>query len=66
MEETLGKLGSEDEFSTEAFDQVFLTFDKDESGFVEKDEMVFFIMQLLAGTSWKVVSTISKIPKGYF
>ena len=51
MEDTLGKLGSDDEFSAEAFDHIFQTFDKDESGFVEKDEMVFFIMQLLAGTS---------------
>ena len=66
VQDTLGNLGSGDEFSTEAFDEVFSTFDKDGSGTVEKNEMVVFIKQLLGGqwavtrkTSWnhkKVVS----------
>jgi Ca2+-binding EF-hand superfamily protein len=38
-----------DEFSQEAFDEVFATFDKDGSGTVEKPEMVVFIKQLLGG-----------------
>ena len=33
----------------EAFDEVFATFDKDNSGTVEKNEMVVFIKQLLGG-----------------
>merc|ERR1711977_421476 len=45
--DTLGNLGSGDDFSDEAFDEVFKTFDKDGSGTVEKDEMVVFIKQLL-------------------
>ena len=45
----LGNLGSGDEFSDEAFDEVFSTFDKDGSGTVEKPEMVVFIKQLLGG-----------------
>ena len=47
VQDTLGNLGSGDEFSQEAFDEVFATFDKDNSGTVEKDEMVVFIKQLL-------------------
>ncbi len=49
MQDTLGNLGSGDEFSQEAFDEVFQTFDKDNSGTIEKDEMVIFIKQLLGG-----------------
>ena len=49
MQDTLGNLGSGDEFSSEAFDEVFATFDKDGSGTVEKNEMVVFIKQLLGG-----------------
>ena len=49
MQDTLGNLGSGDEFSQEAFDEVFGTFDKDNSGTIEKDEMVVFIKQLLGG-----------------
>merc|ERR1712032_156025 len=48
-QDTLGNLGSGDEFSDEAFDEVFATFDKDNSGTVEKNEMVVFIKQLLGG-----------------
>merc|ERR1712244_214663 len=47
VQDTLGNLGSGDEFSDEAFDEVFSTFDKDNSGTVEKNEMVVFIKQLL-------------------
>ena len=49
MQDTLGNLGSGDEFSQEAFDEVFGTFDKDGSGTIEKEEMVVFIKQLLGG-----------------
>ena len=49
VQDTLGNLGSGDEFSQEAFDEVFATFDKDKSGTVEKPEMVDFIKQLLGG-----------------
>ena len=49
VQDTLGNLGSGDEFSQEAFDEVFATFDKDNSGTVEKSEMVIFIKQLLGG-----------------
>merc|ERR1711908_187566 len=49
VQDTLGNLGSGDEFSDEAFDEVFATFDKDGSGTVEKGEMVVFIKQLLGG-----------------
>ena len=49
VQDTLGNLGSGDEFSQEAFDEVFSTFDKDNSGTVEKNEMVVFIKQLLGG-----------------
>merc|ERR1712071_164817 len=53
VQDTLGNLGSGDEFSQEAFDEVFATFDKDGSGTVEKPEMVVFIKQLLGGNSVK-------------
>ena len=49
VQDTLGNLGSGDEFSQEAFDEVFSTFDKDNSGTIEKAEMVVFIKQLLGG-----------------
>jgi len=52
VQDTLGNLGSGDEFSDEAFDEVFATFDKDNSGTVEKPEMVVFIKQLLGG-NWE-------------
>ena len=47
VQDTLGNLGSGDEFSDDAFEEVFKTFDKDNSGTVEKGEMVTFIKQLL-------------------
>ena len=53
VQDTLGNLGSGDEFSTEAFDEVFATFDKDGSGNIDKAEMVTFIKQLLSG--WAVI-----------
>ena len=49
VQDTLGNLGSGDEFSDDAFDEVFGTFDKDGSGTVDKQEMVQFIKQLLGG-----------------
>ena len=47
VQDTLGNLGSGDEFSDGAFEEVFKTFDKGNSGTVEKGEMVTFIKQLL-------------------
>merc|ERR1712086_1080060 len=41
VQDTLGNLGSGDEFSQEAFDEVFGTFDKDNSGTVEKTRWLF-------------------------
>jgi Ca2+-binding EF-hand superfamily protein len=49
VQDTLGNLGSGDEFSDEAFSEVFATFDKDGSGNIDKAEMVTFIKQLLGG-----------------
>ena len=43
VQDTLGNLGSGDEFSDDAFEEVFKTFDKDGSGTVEKGEIVTFI-----------------------
>ena len=43
VQDTIGKLGSSDEYSEEAYNEVFATFDKDGSGTVEKNEMVIFI-----------------------
>ena len=43
VQDTLGNLGSGDDFSDDAFDEVFKTFDKDNSGTIEKTEMVVFI-----------------------
>ena len=58
VQNTLGHLGSGDEFSQEAFDEVFGTFDKDNSGTVEKAEMVVFIKQLLGGNwEWQAWSS---------
>ena len=47
VQDTLGNLGSGDEFSSESFNEVFSTFDKDNSGLVEKSEMAQFIKKLL-------------------
>ena len=43
MVDTLGSLGTGDEFDDAAFDEVFDSFDHDKSGTVEKSEMVVFI-----------------------
>ena len=51
VQDTLGNLGSGDEFSQEAFDERFLTFDKDNSGTVDKEEMVTFIKTLMGGST---------------
>ena len=61
VQDTLGNLGSGDEFSQEAFDEVFATFDKDNSGTVEKNEMVVFIKQLLGG-QWDPTFQIYTLP----
>lgn len=47
VQETLGQMGSGDEFSDEAFDVVFATFDRDSSGAVEKNEMATFVKEML-------------------
>ena len=49
VQDTLGNLGSGDEFNQEAFDELFVNFDKDGSGTIEKPEIVDFIKQLLEG-----------------
>ena len=51
VQDTLGNLGSGDEFSQEAFDEVFATFDNNGDGMIEKPEMLTFIKQLLGGNS---------------
>jgi Ca2+-binding EF-hand superfamily protein len=43
VQDTLGNLGGKDEFSEDAFDEVFQTFDEDNSGTIEKSEMLMFI-----------------------
>ena len=40
VQDTLGNLGSGDEFSDEAFDEVFATFDKDNSGYLNREEVM--------------------------
>ena len=40
VQDTLGNLGSGDEFSDEAFDEVFATFDKDGSGTLTVNELI--------------------------
>ena len=47
VQDTLGNLGQGDEFSMEAFDEVFYIMDKDGDGTIDKSEMVEFIRQLL-------------------
>ena len=49
VQDTLGNLGSSNEFDEKVFIQVFHQFDKDKSGTVEKDEMVEFIKEFLDG-----------------
>ena len=39
VQDYLGNVGSGDEFSEEAFNEVFVSFDKDKSGTIEKNEM---------------------------
>lgn len=42
----LGNLGFTEDFSDEAFDEVFLALDLDSSGTIEKEELVIFFKQL--------------------
>ena len=67
VQDTLGNLGSGDEFSDEAFDEVFATFDKDGSGTVEKSEMVVFVKQLLGGswTRWEADLWLAIVGQDY-
>ena len=65
VQDTLGNLGSGDEFSDEAFDEVFATFDKDGSGTVEKSEMVVFVKQLLGGNWTKLMHAYHAVIRVY-
>jgi Ca2+-binding EF-hand superfamily protein len=47
--ETLGLIGGSDDFSNDAFEQIFNNFDQDGSGTIEKDEMVGFLRSILNG-----------------
>ena len=49
MKDNIGNVGSDDEFCDEAFREIFMTFDLDGSGTIEKSEMFEFIKQLLMG-----------------
>ena len=60
VQDTLGNLGSGDEFSDEAFDEVFATFDKDGSGQVEKTEMIGFIEKMKGGGKKKLTKRKQK------
>ena len=47
VHDTLGNLGAGDEFTDEAYDEVFAGFDKDKNGKVDKHEVDIFIKQML-------------------
>jgi hypothetical protein len=47
--DTLKQLRPEDKFSDDAFAEVFKSFDKDNSGNVEKKEMFYFIKHIMIG-----------------
>lgn len=47
VKEIMAGLGQEVTFSDEGFEELFISFDKDGSGNVEKDEMVEFVKKLL-------------------
>jgi Ca2+-binding EF-hand superfamily protein len=47
--DALKKLGSTDNFSEETFDQIFSTFDTNNSGTAEKNEMALFIKSFQGG-----------------
>ena len=49
MQDTLKNLRPDDKFSDEAFADVFKSFDKDNSGNVEKKEMFYFIKHIMIG-----------------
>lgn len=45
--DTLGALETEDKFEEEAFEECFLEFDKDGSGFISKGEIMHFIKKMM-------------------
>ena len=47
--DTLKNLRPDDKFSDEAFSDVFKSFDRDNSGNVEKKEMFYFIKHIMIG-----------------
>lgn len=49
VQDTLKTLRPSDKFDDETFDVVFVKFDTDQSGLVERDEMFAFIKHLLIG-----------------
>ena len=46
MQNTLGEINDNNEFSDEDFNACFAEFDKDGSGTIEKDEMAIFIKKV--------------------
>ena len=47
MKDALGNLGDDGEFDEKGFEEVFDGFDDDQSGTVDKSEMIEFIKKLL-------------------
>jgi len=47
--DTLGQLDDKAEFEDDAYEECFLEFDKDGSGFISKGEIVHFVKKILAG-----------------
>lgn len=47
IQETMGQVPGSSEFSEEAFQELFIEFDEDESGTIEKEELVKFVLKLI-------------------
>ena len=47
VQDTLGNIGCDDEFSEPAFDEIFEMYDKDGSGTVEKGDLISLIKEML-------------------
>ena len=47
VNDALGNLGGSMDFSTEAFNDIFETFDQDKNGTIERNEMMQFLKQFL-------------------